>query len=72
MFIDGKENVKNGKIATGELHKSYIALNEGFISVPKDQSTDFQARKFSGQYTVKLQYWIYHRLAKMLACTFCA
>lgn len=49
MFIDGKENLKNGKIATGELHKSYITLNVGFTSVPKYQSTDLEARKISPQ-----------------------
>jgi len=45
-LIDGKEYLKNVKIATGELHISYIMLNVGFTSLPKDQSTDTQQEDF--------------------------
>lgn len=72
MFIDGKENLKSGKTATVKWHKISTLLNVEFTSVPKDQSTDLQARKCSGQYIVRLQHCIYHGLAQMLACACCA
>lgn len=33
MFTDAKRSLKNGKIATEELHRAYITLYVGFTAV---------------------------------------